>query len=76
MKLDWKPIKTAPVDGKCLLAILSDDGWTYAELQRNSKGHWIHEGEPTFCHGYYFEPIYWTELPEDPPMPEHEEDDD
>lgn len=57
----WYPIETAPADGKCLLAIDTDDGWVYGVLFRDSEGNWIHEGEPTFCHGYYFHPAYWTD---------------
>jgi hypothetical protein len=67
MKADWKPISTAPKDGKCLLAILTDEGWEYGVLERRSDGVWIHEGEPTYSHGYYYDPKFWTELPENEP---------
>jgi hypothetical protein len=32
----------------------------------NVHEQWIHEGEPTFCHSYYFEVTHWAELPEPP----------
>jgi len=57
----WYPIETAPVPGNCLVAIDTDDGWEYGFLYRDCEGNWIHEGEPTFCHGYYYHPMYWTD---------------
>lgn len=62
----WLPIETAPKDGNCLLAIETDDGYTFAVLERDKKGNWIHEGEPTYRHGYYFNPTHWRPLPAPP----------
>jgi hypothetical protein len=62
----WRPIETAPEDGRCLLAINTDDGYEFGVLLRDAKGRWIHDGEPTFCHGYYYEPTHWMPLPEAP----------
>lgn len=62
----WRPIETIPATGDFLLAIATDDGWTYSVLPRDKKGNFIHEGEPTFCHGYYFEPRFWAECPPPP----------
>ena len=66
----WHPIETAPKDGKCLVAINTDDGYVIAQLDRNKRGDWIHEGEPTYCKSYYFEPTHWTQLPPPPPPEE------
>jgi hypothetical protein len=64
--MEWQPIETAPKDGKCLLWVDTDDGGEFAVLARDKNGHWIHEGEPTFCHGFYYAPALWMPLP-DPP---------
>jgi len=74
---EWQPIETAPRDGSCLLAIATDDGYTFGVLERDKRGNWIHEGEPTFCKGYYFEPTHWRDLPEPPVVePRYNDDDD
>lgn len=65
----WQPIATAPRDGNCLVACATDDGWMLAVLERDKKGNWIHEGEPTFCHSWYCEPKWWQPLPAPPPAP-------
>ena len=62
----WEPIDTAPADGNCLVAVETDDGWWVGQLERDSYGNWIHEGEPTYCHGYYFKPTHWMPLPAPP----------
>jgi len=62
----WQSIETAPQDGKCIVAVKTDNGTILAILDRDKKGNWIHEGEPTFCHSYYYEPVMWTPLPELP----------
>jgi hypothetical protein len=63
---NWQPIETAPEDGSCLLAINTDEGYIFGVLERDTRGNWIHEGEPTFCHSDYFEPTHWMPLPEPP----------
>lgn len=62
----WRPIETIPATGDFLLAIATDDGWTYSVLPRDKKGNFSHEGEPTFKHSYYFEPRFWAECPPPP----------
>jgi hypothetical protein len=64
--VSWQPIATAPADGRCLLAIETDHGYTFGVLDREKSGDWIHDGEPTYCHGYYFCPTHWMPLPEPP----------
>jgi len=62
----WQPIKTAPKDGNCLLAINTDNGYTFKVLDRDDRGEWIFEGEPTYCLSYYFEPTHWMPFPPPP----------
>ncbi|HHA2501883.1 TPA: hypothetical protein ACOENT_000053 [Stenotrophomonas maltophilia] len=62
----WQPIESAPEDGKCLVAVETDDGWWYGQLERDKRGNWIHEGEPTYCKSYYFNPHSWQPLPAPP----------
>ncbi len=62
----WQPIETAPKDGKCLVLVETDDGDWIGRLDRDKKGNWIHDGEPTFCHSYYFCPVKWMPLPAAP----------
>jgi len=62
----WKSIDTAPADGNCLVAVNTDDGFYICRLERDKRGNWIHEGEPTFCKSYFFDPEYWMPLPDLP----------
>lgn len=62
----WLPISTAPADGKCLVLVDTDDGPYICRLDRDRDGNWIHDGEPTFCHGYLFRPILWSPFPDLP----------
>lgn len=62
----WQPIESAPKDGNCLLKIKTDEGFEYAVLERRDDGEWIHDGEPTYCHSYYFEPVEWAPIPTPP----------
>lgn len=68
----WQPIETAPADGRCLLAIETDEGYEFGVLTRDSRGNWVHEGEPTFCHSYYFKPTHWQPLPPPPALASQE----
>jgi hypothetical protein len=50
--------------GYWLVTVATDDGpevhtLLFAKVQQQ----WIHEGEATFCHGYYFRPTHWAPLP-------------
>lgn len=59
----WEPIETAPMDGKCILKIETDEGEEVAILKRDYAGNWLYEGEPTFCLSYYYKPVAWMPLP-------------
>ena len=62
----WQTIDSAPKDGRCLVLVATDDGPCIERLDRDEKGNWLHEGEPTFCHSYYFKPTHWMPLPAAP----------
>lgn len=55
-----------PEPGMWLVAVETDDGMQVHSLELNKKRQWMHEGEPTFCHGYYFDPKFWRPLPAAP----------
>jgi hypothetical protein len=51
--------------GFYLVTVATDDGECVRILEfLPSRKHWIDEGEPTFCHSYYFEVTHWAECPE------------
>ena len=62
----WHPIASAPADGKCLVAVATEDGYFITQLERDQDGSWIHDGEPTFHKSYYFHPTHWMPLPPEP----------
>jgi hypothetical protein len=50
--------------GYWLVTVATDDGpEVHSLLFASKKQQWIHEGEATFCHGYYFCPTHWAPLP-------------
>lgn len=63
---EWRDIATAPKDGECIVWCATDDGGEARVLDRDGKGNWLYEGEPTFCHGFYIEPTHWLPLPSAP----------
>lgn len=62
----WRPIETAPKNGQCLVWCDTDDGGEVMKLQRDARGNWIYEGEPTYCHSFYINPTHWMRLPPSP----------
>jgi len=51
--------------GYYLVTVDTDDGPHVDVLLFNEKRkHWEHEGEPTFCHSYFFNPTHWANRPE------------
>jgi hypothetical protein len=50
--------------GYWLVTVATDDGpEVHSLLFASKKQQWIHDGEATFCHGYYFCPTHWAPLP-------------
>lgn len=66
-KVVWRPITDDdPVPGeRYLVSVATDDGDEVHILLRENYG-WIHEGEYTFEHGYFFRPIMWAHAPKAP----------
>ena len=48
--------------GDYLITAQSDDGPQVTIAMWNTEL-WEHDGEPTFCKSYYFEPTHWMPLP-------------
>ena len=59
--ITWKPLP-APKPGAYLVTVATDNGPEVHRLDLNNKGQWIHEGEPTFCKSYYFEPKLYADV--------------
>lgn len=58
--IDWRSTDTKPaVPGFYLVSVETDDGDELQVLEFDGKN-WIHEGEPTFCKGYMFQPYAWA----------------
>jgi hypothetical protein len=65
---DWVGVedRLPEAGGYYLVTVATDDGPHVDVLLFDAKRkHWEHEGEPTFCHSYYFEPTHWAMRPED-----------
>ena len=65
---EWINVESPPKQsGHYLCYIETDDVNCIASLDYEILyGHWVHEGEPTYCKSYYFNPTYWMELPSPP----------
>lgn len=54
--------------GYYLCAIATDDG-NFINILKFDGDDFLHDGEYCFQHGYYFDPVYWSDykipLPED-----------
>ncbi len=64
---DWVSVDDRlPDDGGYYLVTVSTDDEPHVDvlLFDAKRKHWEHEGEPTFCHSYYFEPTHWAVRPE------------
>lgn len=65
--IDWVSVddRLPESGGYYLVTVDTDDGPHVDVLLFNEKRkHWEHEGEPTFCHSYYFSPTHWAHRPE------------
>jgi len=54
---------TQPPKGEWLVTADTDNGREVHVLMHEGGGKWLHEGEYTFQHGYYFCPIAWAPRP-------------
>lgn len=74
--MTWKTVLEKPKEEDFyLVAVETDDGEETYVLWFDGK-HWIHDGEKTFQHGYYFRPYAWKKRPVAPDMNKFERDDD
>lgn len=55
-----------PKSGRYIVCAETDDGDYVCEMELEGKDRWMHEGEATYSHGYWINPIYWMELPAPP----------
>jgi hypothetical protein len=63
-EIKWTSVdECLPEPGMWLVTVDTDDKPEVHVLELNRKQQWIHEGEPTFCHGYYFRPTHWAPTP-------------
>ena len=65
--IDWKSCDSNPpaASGMYLVTVKSDSDKEVHVLEYQSmRKNWIHEGEPTYCHGYEFRPVFWDFAPE------------
>lgn len=81
--IKWKKLseESPPYVGDYLVTVQTDSGPITQILEFDGED-WIHEGEPTYCHGYYFRPSHWDFAPEpcdepdEPDEPDESEDDE
>lgn len=71
----WNNVFTDPPRDRGLyeVVVMTDDGPEVLILERNKRGNWIVDGEPSFCAPYYINVRLWreraappTEIPEEP----------
>lgn len=75
--IEWISVdERLPEQGEWLVTVDTDCGQRVHVLELDRKGNWIHEGEPTFCHGYCFRVVAWAQRPEPAPVHESEGKDD
>lgn len=60
---DDDPTTLPPAAGDYLVTVETDSGRETHVLAHTAYGKWMHEGEFTFRHGYYFRPIAWAPRP-------------
>lgn len=71
---EWVSVKDRlPEVGEYNVAADTDYGKKVTACELNKDGNWIHDGEETFCHSYYFEVTHWMPLPEPPKEKDSEE---
>ena len=64
---DWVDVNDhlPEAGGYYLVTVDTDDGLHVDVLMFDAENkNWIHEGEPTYCHSYYFCPTHWAKRPE------------
>lgn len=61
-EVPWKAIPEGLAKGEYLVTVNSDDGALVRVLEFDGKG-WLHEGEYTYQHGWYFEPVLYKPVP-------------
>lgn len=61
---DDDPTTLPPAAGDYLVTVETDSGRETHVLAHTAYGKWMHEGEFTFQHDYYFRPIAWAPRPE------------
>lgn len=63
---DWVSVDVRlPEQGGYYLVTVTTDEGTHVDVLMFNKNrrYWELEGEPTFCHSYYFEPTHWAHRP-------------
>lgn len=71
---DWKPIPKDLAPGRYLVTVDTDSGPETNVLQWDGKG-WLHEGEYTFQHGYFYRPVMYKAAPAPAELPDPAQDD-
>jgi hypothetical protein len=64
---DWVSVDDRlPESGGYYLVTVDTDEGPHVDVLLYSvkEKHWLHEGEPTFCHSYFFSPTHWAARPE------------
>ena len=64
---DWVSVDDRlPESGGYYLVTVDTDEGPHVDVLLYSvkEKHWLHEGEPTFCHSYFFSPTHWAVRPE------------
>lgn len=56
---DWQVIPEKLPAGRYQVAVATDEGFEAHILECDRNGNWLHEGEFTFQHGYYFSPKFF-----------------
>lgn len=69
----WQPIPDNLPKGKYQVTVATDSGPCVEILEFDGRG-WLHEGEYTFQHGYYFRPMLYQPAPAPGHIPEGESD--
>lgn len=69
----WQPIPDDLPRGKYMVTVATDDRPCVEILEFDGRG-WLHEGEYTFSHGYYFRPVLYQAAPAPGDIPESVED--
>lgn len=66
----WQPIPDNLPRGKYMVTVATDDGPCVEILEFDGLHGWLHDGEYTFEHGYYFRPVLYQAAPAPGNIPE------